>query len=65
MNKLKEQLTDLYPNENLSEADAQSMADALNSFFVLCLKIAEQPESLQEVQGNQENIVQTENFLRE
>ena len=65
MNKLKEQLTDLYPNENLSEADAQTMTDALNSFFALCLKIAEQPESLQEVQGNQQNIVQTENFLRE
>ena len=63
MNKLKEQLVDLYPNENLSEADAQSMADALNSFFALCLKIAEQPESLQNMQGKQQNCVQNVNSM--
>ena len=63
-NKLKEQFTDLYPNENISEADAQSMTDELISFFALCLKIAEQQESLQEVQGNQQNNVQNVDNLR-
>lgn len=64
MNNLKEQLTNLYPNEILPDAEVQSMSDGLTRFFTLCLQIAGQEESLQEVQGNQQNNVQNVDNLR-
>ncbi len=64
MNSLKEQLTNLYPNETLLDAEVQSMSDGLTRFFTLCLQIAEEEESLQEVQGNQQNNVQNVDNLR-
>ena len=63
MNKLKEQLTDLYPNETLSESEVRDMTDSLKRFFTLCLTISKQEKSLQNVQGKQQNCVQNVNSM--
>lgn len=63
MAKLEEELTQLYPDESLSESDIQDMTDNLKRFCTLCLTIFGQDKSPKEVQGNQQKNVQNADFM--
>ena len=63
MDNLEAELMDLYPGEEVSEEDVRNMASDLNRFFRLCIQIAEQDESLSNVQGNQQKSVQNANSM--
>ena len=63
MDNLEVELMDLYPGEEVSKEDARNMASDLNRFFRLCIQIAEQDKSPQNVQGNQQNVVQNVNVM--
>ena len=63
MDNLEEELMDLYQGEEVSDEDVRNIASDLNRFFRLCIQIAEQDESLSNVQGNQQKSVQNANSM--